>query len=97
MKHIPDLLWREIEKIIPCKQPSVGRPEFDARKTFDGILFILITGSQWHMLPEKYGCPTTVHGKFIKWCRMGVFQKMMVRAREYYRIRNSKNNWSYIQ
>ena len=56
-------------------------------------MFILITGSQWHMLPEKYGCPTTVHGKFIKWCRMGVFQKMMIRAREYYRRRHSTNNW----
>ena len=93
MKHIPDLLWREIEKIIPQKETLVGRPEFDARKTLDGILFILITGAQWKMLPEKYGCPTTVHGKFMKWCRMGVFQKIMTRAREYYRRRNSKNNW----
>ena len=93
MKHISDSLWREIEKIIPQKNVSVGRPEFDARKTLDGIMYILITGSQWHMLPEVYGCPTTVHGKFIKWSRAGVFQKMMLKAREFYRKRNSKNNW----
>lgn len=93
MKHISDSLWREIEKIIPQKNVSVGRPEFDARKTFDGIMYILITGSQWHMLPDAYGCPTTVHGKFIKWSRAGVFQKMMRKAREFYRKRNSKNNW----
>jgi putative transposase len=93
MKHISDSLWRELEKTIPQKNVSVGRPEFDARKTLDGIMYILITGSQWHMLPEVYGCPTTVHGKFIKWSRAGVFQKMMLKAREFYRKRNSKNNW----
>ena len=42
---------------------------------------------------RNYGYPTTVHGKFMKWCRLGIFQKMMVKAREYYRKRNSKNNW----
>ncbi len=93
MKYIPDSLWCEIEKIIPHKKVAVGRPEFDTRKTFDGILYILITGSQWGMLPERYGRQTTVHGKFMKWCRTGVFHKMMVIAREYYRRRNSKNNW----
>jgi len=37
MKHIPDSLWCEIEKLIPNKKCSVGRPEFDNRKTFNGI------------------------------------------------------------
>src|SRR5690606_28899135 len=59
----------------------------------EGMIYILITGAQWHMLPEKYGLPTTVHGKFMRWCRLGVFQKMLIKAREYYRKRNSKNNW----
>jgi len=93
MKCIPDLLWRELEKLLPKKETKVGRPEFDNKKTLEGIIYILYTGSQWHMLPENYGYPTTVHGKFMKWCRLGIFQKMMVKAREYYRKRNSKNNW----
>ena len=29
----------------------------------------------------------------MKWCRAGIFEKMIVRAREYYRRRNSKNIW----
>jgi transposase len=93
MKYIPDKLWCELEKLFPEKETKVGRPEFDRRKTFNGIIYILKTGAQWHMLPEKYGIPTTVHGKFMKWCREGIFQKIMVKAREYYRKRNSKNNW----
>jgi transposase len=93
MKHIPDRLWCEIEKLIPKKQMSIGRPEFDNRRTFEGIVLVLKTGVQWHYLPKEYGCPTTVHGKYMKWARAGVFGKMIIKAREYYRRRNSKNNW----
>lgn len=93
MKHIPDLLWCEIEKLIPQKDSPLGRPEFDNRKTFEGIVFVLKTGIQWKYLPEKYGCPTTVHGKYMKWIKVCVFHKMIIKAREYYRKRNSKNIW----
>ena len=93
MKHISDSLWSELEKIIPKKNKSVGRPEFDNKKAFLGIVFVLKTGIQWGLLADKYGCPTTVHGKFMKWCRAGVFEKMIVKAREHYRRKNSKNIW----
>ena len=93
MKHIPEELWCEIEKIIPQKETAVGRPELDRRKALDGIIYILHSGTKWDYLPEKYGCTTTVHGKFMKWTRAGIFRKIMTKAREYYRRRNSKNNW----
>ena len=93
MKHIPDSLWCEIEKLIPHKETKAGRPEFDNKKTFDGIIFVLKTGCQQNMLPEKYGCYTTVHGKYMKWARAGVFEKMMVKAREFYRRKNKKDIW----
>ncbi len=93
MKHIPDELWCEIKNIIPQKETPVGRPEFDRRKALDGIIYILHSGTKWDYLPERYGCTTTVHGKFMKWTRAGIFRKIMTKAREYYRRRNSKNNW----
>jgi transposase len=93
MKRIPDSLWCEIEKLLPLKNTKVGRPEFDNKKTFEGIIFVLRTGIQWCELPEKYGCFTTVHGKYMRWVRAKVFKKMLVKAREYYRRRNSSNIW----
>lgn len=96
MKRIPDALWKEIEKVIPSMESDVGRLESDNKKKFEGILFILISGCQWGYLPEKYGPRSTVHGKFMKWCREEIFKKMLVKAREYYRIRNSKNIWYAI-
>jgi len=93
MKSIPDLVWNEIKILLPKKEHPAGRPEIDNRKALNGIIFILHTGAQWNMLPEKYGNYKTVHGKFIKWCRFGVFQKIMLKAREFYRRRNGSSNW----
>lgn len=87
------MLWSELEKLIPQKETRVGRPEFDNKRTLEGIIYVVHTGIQWSMLPEKFGRYTTVHGKYMKWCRLGIFYKMMIKAREYYRRRNSKNNW----
>jgi len=78
MKYIPEDLWRELEKLIPKKESRVGWPEFDNRRALSGVIFILKTGAQWNMLPEKYGISTTVHGKFMCWCRKGIFQKMVI-------------------
>ncbi len=93
MKHIPDSLWGEIKHLFPSKKGKVGRPEFDARTALNGIIYILHTGAQWNMLPNEFGCTSTIHGKFMRWCRAGLFYKIMVKAREYYRKRNSTNNW----
>jgi transposase len=96
MKRIPDVLWKEIEKIIPIKKTKIGRPEKDNKMAFEGVLHILISGSQWKLMPEKFGRPSTVHEKFMKWCRTGIFKRMLIKAREYYRKRNSKNMWFAI-
>ena len=55
--RIPDDLWNEIKNILPDKKPenTIGRPVVPYRKVFDGIMFILRTGSQWKMLPKEYG------------------------------------------
>lgn len=54
--RIPDDLWNEIKNILPDEKPdnTIGRPIVPFRKVFDGILFILRTGSRWKMLPREY-------------------------------------------
>jgi hypothetical protein len=45
--RIPDDLSNEIKHILPDKKPenTIGRPIVPYRKVFDGIMFILRTGS----------------------------------------------------
>ena len=53
--RISDNLWNEIKNILPDEKPenTIGRPIVHYRKVFDGIMFILRTGSQWKMFQEN--------------------------------------------
>ena len=96
MSRIPDNLWKSIETILPRKKSPRGRPEMDARTAIDGIFYLLRTGGQWCELPRYYGAPSTVHGKFLKWARMGVFQLILEAAKEFYLSHNQENIWYAI-
>ena len=65
--RIPDDLWNEIKNILPDEKPdnTVGRPVVPFRKVFDGIMFMLRTGSQWKMLPQEYGSSFACHRRKI--------------------------------
>ena len=93
MKSISSDLWNEIEKFLPKKKCKVGRPEKDLKQAFLGVLYVLKNGSLWHALPEKYGKPSTVHGKFMKWCRSEIFYKILKCARKYYMQKKKHKSW----
>lgn len=77
MYMISEVLWKEIESIIPTKKTNVGRPQNDPRTTLSGIFYMMDTGGQWKNLPDYYGNPKTVHGRFMIWIRTGVFEKIL--------------------
>jgi hypothetical protein len=74
---ISDNLWNEIKNIIPEKKSKIGRPRSDARTVLSAILYVIITGIQWHKLPDYYGKPTTIHGWFMIWAEAGVFSEAL--------------------
>lgn len=84
MRIIPDSAWNEIKKVIPVKKSNIGRPPWCDKKTLEGILLIVKTGMQWKFLPKEFGKVSTVHGKFRKWVKMGVFEKIMQNAKILY-------------
>lgn len=84
MKMITNSEWNEIRDLIPLKKSKVGRPLFPPRQALNGILYVLRTGCQWKMLPREFGAPSTVHGKFRHWIKIGVFEKIMDKARLVY-------------
>ena len=47
------------------------------RQALEGVFYIIKAGYPWHMMPSEYGKPTTIHGKFRKWVKLGIFQKIM--------------------
>ena len=95
-RMIPDNMWNEIKKEIPRKKSNFGRPEWSARQTMEGIIYIAKTGAQWKFLPKEFGCVSTVHGKFRKWVKNGVFDKIMKTALKSYLKNNHNRNLSWL-
>jgi putative transposase len=76
MLMIPENFWNEIKKVIPGKK-ATGRPPCDAKYVLSGIFYTITTGSQWRCLPDYYGKPSTVHGRFMTWINDGIFEKIL--------------------
>ena len=43
----------------------------------DGIWWILVTGSIWNQLPERYGKWNSVYRFHLRWARRGVFSQLL--------------------
>jgi transposase len=55
--HVDDGLWAVLEPLLPERVPRrIGRPRVDYRIAFTAILFVLVTGVPWRVLPRQLGC-----------------------------------------
>jgi transposase len=68
-RHFTDKQWENIKVHLPppAPRPKGGRPRVEARKCFEGILWILWTGAPWSELPKEYGSPSTCWRRLQQW------------------------------
>ena len=65
------LVW--IERYFPL---SCGAPRMDDRRVISGIIHVIRNGLRWRDAPEVYGPHKTLYNRFIRWSKMGIFDKM---------------------
>ncbi len=68
--------WRRIEDLVPGKTSDPGRSGVDNRQFVNGVLWVLRSGAHWHDLPERYGKWKTVHKRFTRWAKAGVWERV---------------------
>jgi transposase len=91
---LAEKIWSVAKPILQTGTQRVGRPEFDARSAFFGIIFVLENGIKWRCLPSEYGKVSTVHGKFTKWIRDGKIQRLFEMIRNEYLLKSDAfKNW----
>lgn len=78
---LDDALWEIIEPVLPKKPRRFmrpGRKRVPDRACLTGIIFVLLTGIQWEMLPQEMGCGCgmTCWRRLAEWHREGVWQKV---------------------
>ena len=84
-----DLIWlseaqmRRTESHFPL---SHGVPRVDDRRIVSGIIFIIRNGLRWRDAPKEYGPHTTIYNRFIRWSRLGVFNRIFAEARTHQKV-----------
>ncbi|HSG56232.1 MAG TPA: transposase, partial [Paracoccaceae bacterium] len=74
-----DLIWlseAQMRRIEPYFPLSHGVPRVDDRRIISGIIFVIRNGLRWRDAPAEYGPPKTIYNRFVRWSRMGVFDKI---------------------
>ena len=72
---LTDYEWSVIEPVLPKGRPGPRRK--DDRRVLNGIFWVLRTGAPWRDLPERYGPVGTVSSRFYRWCRAGVWDRIL--------------------
>lgn len=90
-KRLPENLWNCIKNLFP--KNNFGRPSRNPKTMLEGILYVIDTGIPWRFLPPSYGPPSTVHGTFIRWCKLGIFDQIMSLARNFYLEHTEVPRW----
>lgn len=70
------LTRNQFNRIQPYFPLSHGVPRVDDRRVISGIIYVLRNGLQWKDAPPGYGPPKTLYNRFMRWSRMGVFNRI---------------------
>jgi putative transposase len=80
-----DLFWLsqdQLDRIKPHFPLSHGVPRVDDVRVISGIVFVLKNGLRWRDAPKEYGPHKTLYNRFIRWSRMGVFDRIFAALAE---------------
>ncbi|MFC3714534.1 IS5 family transposase [Sphingoaurantiacus capsulatus] len=66
----------QMRRIAPHFPLSHGVARVDDRRVLSGILFVIRNGLRWRDAPAAYGPHKTIYNRFIRWSRLGVFNRI---------------------
>ena len=68
--------WERIAPELPGKDGDSGATARDNRLFVNGVLWVLRSGAHWQDIPERYGKWKTLHKRFTRWAKAGVWEKV---------------------
>jgi putative transposase len=94
---ISNVIWYRIIALLPLpsstcsgkKKKRTGHPRMDDTMAMSAIFYVLRTGCQWKALPRSLGASSTVHDRFHKWRKEGVFRRMWIDGLSAYNDNNT--------
>ncbi len=68
--------WDRIKDILPGRDGHVGGTAADNRLFVEAVLYRFRTGIPWRDLPARFGYWKSVHQRFGRWAKSGVFERI---------------------
>ena len=95
-RHLPDKIWNTFQPVLP---PAVwcgnGRPPCDNRAVLHGLLYVLVSGIAWEMVPSCFPCGKTIQNRFKRWLKLDCFRTVwQALAQQYEQLRWI--NWNKV-
>lgn len=66
----------QLERIKPYFPKSHGKLRADDRRVISGIIHVIRNGLRWRDAPQVYGPHKTLYNRFVRWSRLGVFDRI---------------------
>jgi transposase len=74
--EIKDDDWERIKDLLPGQPGDPGVTAKDNRLFINAVLWIAKTGAPWRDLPERFGLWGSVHKRFDRWAKKGVWGRV---------------------
>lgn len=72
---VTDRQWDVIKELLPVS--CTGRPrQLKMRQVLNAILYVVVGGIKWRMLPHEYPKWQSVYYYFRRWRRLGLWQRL---------------------
>ena len=78
---ITDEEWAFIRPYLTLMKEDAPQRKYDLREVFNGLLWVVKTGSQWRMMPHDLPPWTAVYQQTRRWLKAGVFEAMVADLR----------------
>lgn len=75
--ELSDEGWERLQPVLPVQKRG-GRWN-DHRAMLNGIFWVLNSGAPWRDVPERYGHWKTIYGRYRRWTREGLFDRVLKR------------------
>jgi transposase len=74
---LTDEQWAVLEPLVDLCRPPAKVPPSNLRRTLSAIIWRHTNGAKWRSLPEKFGPWWMAAQTFIRWSRLGVWERLL--------------------
>jgi transposase len=79
---LTDEQWAVLEPLVEACRPHAKEPPSGLRRTVEAIVWRCTNGAKWRAVPEGLGPWWKAAQIFIRWARLGVWDRLLAMAQE---------------